>query len=397
MRRILLSLAAALALRAEAPIEAMKQQAVMIVAAAKVDGKLIGGTGSGFPVDDRHIVTNWHVCCAFPPQAESIVRVVFGQKDIAPARVLWSAPQLDLALIELEKPHARPPVTLAVRKFLKEGQDVWAIGFPGASPQQIDDQGVLTPTISRGIVSKFAEFPRVENGPRVGHIQMTAAVNPGNSGGPLFDECGQVAGINVSKATAKVDNNVTFAEGINLSIVPDELLPEMDRRGIKYKTATAACAVAGAAPGVWAMRTQVATLAIALAALGLSLQRRIRARISQRLSPAPTVPTAPAAAQLRGLSGLYAGQSIPLSARPCILGRDPAAAQLVFTADSTHVSKRHCQLRVDQGRILLSDAGSSNGTFLADGQRLAAGREIELRPGDRFYLGNRDNLFEVTR
>ena len=393
-------LLAALSLHAEAPIEEMKQQAVLILAVGKLGGKVGGGTGSGFPVDDRHIVTNWHVCCDFPPQAETFVRVIFEEKNAAEARVVWSSAAQDLALLELVKPHTRKPVQLAGRQWIKDGQDVWAIGFPGASPDQIDKQGKLAPTISRGIVSKFASIVRVKNGPAVEHIQMTAAVNPGNSGGPLFNECGQVAGINVLKMKEHVDESTTFAEGINLSIVTDELMPELDRRGIKYQAAAGACAMAGGGAKSWLLSGQGLSLGIAVAALGLSLNRRVRSSVSRRLSSPGPRPSAasPAPAQLRGVSGRYAGQSIPLTTRPCVLGRDPAGANLVFTAESTHVSKKHCQLRYDPAaqRVLLSDAGSSNGTFLISGERLQPGQEVALRAGDRFYLGNRDNLFEVS-
>jgi predicted component of type VI protein secretion system len=100
---------------------------------------------------------------------------------------------------------------------------------------------------------------------------------------------------------------------------------------------------------------------------------------------------------LVGLSGTYAGQKIPLSAKPCVLGRDPSVANLVFPGDAQHVSKRHCQVSCDaSGRVLLEDSWSSNGTFTASGQRLASGQARELKPGDRFYVGSQGNMFEVV-
>jgi pSer/pThr/pTyr-binding forkhead associated (FHA) protein len=73
-------------------------------------------------------------------------------------------------------------------------------------------------------------------------------------------------------------------------------------------------------------------------------------------------------------------------------------ANLVFPQDSQHVSKRHCQLIKDavSGRVWIEDLWSSNGTFLGGGQRLSSGGKQELRPGDRFFLGNKENLFEIT-
>jgi pSer/pThr/pTyr-binding forkhead associated (FHA) protein len=100
---------------------------------------------------------------------------------------------------------------------------------------------------------------------------------------------------------------------------------------------------------------------------------------------------------LLGISGTYAGQRIPLSAKPCVLGRDSSIANLVYPNEAQHVSKRHCQVTCDaSGRVMLEDSWSSNGTFTSTGQRLAGGQPRELKPGERFYVGSQNNTFEVV-
>jgi hypothetical protein len=113
---------------------------------------------------------------------------------------------------------------------------------------------------------------------------------------------------------------------------------------------------------------------------------------------APTVPgeklTRPA---LHGLTGQYAGKSFSLDAGPSLLGRDQRAANLVFAPDADSISKRHCMVSWDapRGKFVIQDLGSTNGTFLATGERLTPGQAHDLPPGARFFVGDPRNQFEV--
>jgi len=387
-------------------IETMKKQSYFILVEHSLGGKTAGGTGSGFPLDENHLATNYHVCCGAPPGARTVIAVPLSEKEAVAAQPVLVSAAKDLAILKLEKPLKGPIPELAPRKLLREGQEVWAAGFPGASLRLGDKKAALVPSISKGVISKFLSMPVARELPPVEHIQMTAAVNPGNSGGPLFDECGRVAGVVVAKSTTSIGNTRTFAEGVNLAVQIDELLPELDRLKIPYRAATGACAAGGVSAFPY---LQIGTFLAAAGALFVSLNRRTRDSVSQaarRLTrrvpppPGPAPTQAPGAVRnlyLRGVSGPYAGQRIPLSSKPCVLGRDPQVANLVFPPDSPHISKRHCQVSCDEsGRVLIEDSWSSNGTFTASGTRLASGQAREFRAGDRFYLGKPDVMFEVV-
>jgi hypothetical protein len=101
---------------------------------------------------------------------------------------------------------------------------------------------------------------------------------------------------------------------------------------------------------------------------------------------------------LKGIAGQYAGSAFPLEGGASTLGRDPQAANLVFGGEASSVSKRHCSVRWDAGRgvFLVEDHGSTNGTFLATGERLTPNLPRELRAGERFYIGDLRNQFEVS-
>jgi hypothetical protein len=102
--------------------------------------------------------------------------------------------------------------------------------------------------------------------------------------------------------------------------------------------------------------------------------------------------------RLRGISGTHAGMEFPLSYDIITMGRDPRSSQIVFKESDNLVSKRHCTVRLDRqaGGVILEDCGSTNGTFLENGERLRSGESRTLSPNGRFYVGSRNNMFQVS-
>jgi len=100
---------------------------------------------------------------------------------------------------------------------------------------------------------------------------------------------------------------------------------------------------------------------------------------------------------LRGIRGTYAGATIPFDGKPIIIGRDPAVAHLVFPQEDRNVSGKHCALTYDGTRVMIEDYRSTNGTYLDNGSRIEPGRRLVLKPGTRFYVGSRDNTFELRQ
>ena len=97
------------------------------------------------------------------------------------------------------------------------------------------------------------------------------------------------------------------------------------------------------------------------------------------------------------LGGGLRGRGFGISGQGVTIGRDPSceAAFPQGSEGSNKVSRRHCKLYFENGRLLLVDLGSTNGTFMADGRRLTPMQPVPVRPGDRFYLDNPDNMFEI--
>lgn len=143
------------------------------------DGAPARGMGSGFIISpDGYIVTNHHVVA----NADRVT-VRLNDKREFEAKLVGSDKQTDLALLKIEA-RDLPTVKLGNSDALKVGQWVVAIGAPFG----------LERTATQGIVSALSRS--LPGDQYVPFIQTDVAVNPGNSGGPLFDLAGEVVGIN---------------------------------------------------------------------------------------------------------------------------------------------------------------------------------------------------------
>ena len=147
------------------------------------------GSGSGFLWDDEgHIITNYHVV----EGAESI-EVSFGEDVAMPAKVVGVDPPNDLAVVRVD-PSLIPAGTLPVEpgesSTLRVGQRAIAIGNPF---------GQFERTLTTGVVSALNRTLETEDGKVLRRlIQTDAAINRGNSGGPLLDSHGRLIGVNTA-------------------------------------------------------------------------------------------------------------------------------------------------------------------------------------------------------
>lgn len=138
--------------------------------------------GSGFIVDaDGYIVTNFHVI----EKAEEII-VNFSDGTTAKAKVVGRDPKTDLALVKVDTKKKLPAVEWGDSDKARVGDWVIAIGNPFG----------LGGSVSAGIISARARD--INAGPFDDFIQTDAAINRGNSGGPLFDATGKVLGVNAA-------------------------------------------------------------------------------------------------------------------------------------------------------------------------------------------------------
>ena len=186
------------------PAEVVEKNVSAVVAIEtytyKDDGNVVIGTGSGFIVDKSgYIVTNEHVVSG----KDSISVRVKGKKDYN-ARIVATDANADVAVLKIfsdETGYSFPTVTLGRAEDLTVGEQVVAIG----TPQEIAYAWTSTVGYVSSSIRYFSEYGALKR-----YIQFDAAVNGGNSGGPLFDSKGRVVGI--------VEKKVLNNEGLGLAI-----------------------------------------------------------------------------------------------------------------------------------------------------------------------------------
>ncbi len=175
------------------------------------------GSGSGFLWDtDGHIVTNYHVITG-----ARRIEVSFGEGMSMPATVVGTDPTNDLAVLKVDSvPEGIAPVEVGSSADLKVGQTAIAIGNPF---------GQFERTMTQGIVSALNRTIETDTTVLRGVIQTDAAINRGNSGGPLLDLHGRLIGVN----TAIFSPTGTSA-GVGLAIPVDKVrrvVPALIRDG----------------------------------------------------------------------------------------------------------------------------------------------------------------------
>ncbi|MCW4015486.1 MAG: trypsin-like peptidase domain-containing protein [Candidatus Bathyarchaeota archaeon] len=169
------------------------------------------GLGSGFVYDlEGHIVTNYHVI-----ESAELIQVTFLDGNITSASVVGMDIYSDLAVIKVDSiVTTLQPVVLGSSSELAVGEPIAAMGNPFG----------LSSTLTVGVVSSLERNLEATGGYLIiDVIQIDAAVNPGNSGGPLVNLNGQVVGVNTA-----IESETGAFTGIGFAVPSDTIKREID-------------------------------------------------------------------------------------------------------------------------------------------------------------------------
>ena len=181
-------------------------------------------SGSGFVIESSRdttlIATNYHVVEGNPQS----ISVWLGEDESIRAEIVLESEAKDLCVLKLAY-----PVSLKALSFdeAELGEAIYAVGFPAAADDLSDKAAHASSdaTLTDGIVSAVRSVTITEGGSPVSILQINAAINSGNSGGPLFNEKGRVVGINTY--------GITDAQGIFGAIAASELEGLLAESGIR--------------------------------------------------------------------------------------------------------------------------------------------------------------------
>lgn len=285
------------------------------------------------------------------------------------------------------------------------GDTVYALGYPGAS-DVIESEtygsklvaAIEDVTMTRGIVSRLTESKALGD---IDVIQHDARISGGNSGGPLINDKGAVIGVNtwtITESDASVSVDIKYVR----EILDDEDIPY-------YTIGDTNWVMIGVIAGLAALIVIVVVIIVVVsgnnkrkaeAARQLAMQQAAAAAAAQqqRQSYAPPAHTAAAPdyrPRLQCLAGAFAGKRFSLE-NSVRIGRDPSKNDLVFPQNTQGVSGVHCVLMVDNNTVWLKDLGSTYGTYVSGGRRLAANEAVQLQVGDKFWLGSENEVFVVA-
>ncbi|MBB5999490.1 S1C family serine protease [Streptomonospora salina] len=179
--------------RAPDTVAGVAQRVSPSVVSIQDGGTTMSGNGSGFAIENDHVVTNNHVASALE---SGELEVAYSNGRTSGADVVGTEPDSDLAVLRLEDPLDVQPLAFGGSGEVTVGDEVVAIGAPLG----------LAGTVTSGIISAVDRPVRLGEGTAgqgtsISALQTDAAINPGNSGGPLVDAQGRVIGVNTAIAT----------------------------------------------------------------------------------------------------------------------------------------------------------------------------------------------------
>ncbi len=408
-----------------------------------------GGQCTGFVIAPETVATNNHCVVADgydinSPEVDFVAAIVgdrFAEENLRPAEILWRSPWYDLAVLHvpgLDQPAI--PLSLAEPN---QGTDVWAVGFPGATDVfAADDSASLSPKVTEGTVSFVGNGTTVDDPRGVRKlVQHDAAINSGNSGGPLVNACNEVVAVNTFTPNrvvidpTKTDGELIYAdsiEGVNfgshIGVLTSEIETSLPR--VSFNGVAAACVPQLAGVDIDLPREAIAgiiaAVAVALAALAWSFYSHARLRyairdmghsasrvvrsVSRSMvvdrgrqgggAAAPQRDVRPEASPRGGgwsISGRdSSGESVSLrftddevreaGGEGLVVGRQRSLSDLVL-ADSS-VSRRHATFRMSGSDVAVVDLNSKFGTVV-DGQKLKPyGAPARLRDGSELRIGD---------
>ncbi len=375
-------------------------------------GDKSGATGTAFCINsDGYFLTNAHVVDG----AKSVFAVMSTNKyDV---EVIKKLDDIDLAILRIRNT-GLDPLTFAYKSNINVTDKVSSIGFPGAADKSDDIDELTTVTINSGIIGKLTKINlsiKNQNTARSPVVQHDAAVNHGNSGGPLVNECGQVVGVNVQKglslnrSTAQIVAG-DVVQGIFYAIDVDIAKRVLKESHIGFLETGSGCTLGGTSMSVndrkYFIIAGILLLLLAIWSIIFYTQEKKKKNsavdesalsrlISRKMGKhnhqeTPQVNVNNTTVQLRPVAG-----NLPVFNITQIESTVGRSRSVSLHLDDAQVSGKHLTLFLnEQGSVMVKDLGSTNGTYI-EGRKLKPNQAYILNRGERLVIGSEDVIYTL--
>ncbi len=372
-------------------------------------------TGSGFIINkDGYVITNNHV--TRDNRGLIILKNKYDEyKDIT---LIKTYPKHDITILKINNYNKGTFFKLQKPSTIKKGQDINTLGFPGGA--DLLEGLSFNATLSEGIIAKIDRATQGDFPPNYKFVQISATINKGNSGGPLFNNNGSIVGINT------LGNGSPEVQGIFWAIHVEELIKVLKENDIKYTI-----------DGSSLKRIEMIWIAFAALALVVLILFFI---LSRRKQETPTIDEDEMSRLVRDKMKKYGGDSsseeyteeeymdesyyqedeprdtvvmgkpresthlmrivltptqgtLPTitsaNDEPITVGRGESCDIVISHA---HISKEHLYLIIEKYKVKVIDLGSTNGTYI-DGQKLEPHKKYALQAGQQLIIGSEDIIY----
>lgn len=351
--------------------------------------------GSGFAVgktgeNPKYIVTNYHVITLQDEDTGAVIAVSdsiivwFSAAAGKSMRARVTAVDISRDLCVLELPEAtteRKAAVLCQSDNVSQGDEVFALGYPDYADNFKDYQAfdINDITSTKGIISQKT---RINNSGTIAtNVFLTdATISHGNSGGPMINAQGEVIGVN----TWNTGSNATTG---GYAVMADELISLLRGSGIPYTLSGGSNSLVLIICLIVGVVVVAAVIVVVIVVMKKKKPKESKKNDSQAAASVQT-------AVISGAKGIMMGRSFPINDR-LVLGRNTQQCNVCFPIDAKGISGVHCEITKTENGYMITDLGSSNGTFLGNGQRVVAHVPTPLPNGTYFYLGSAEQLFRI--